>query len=127
MTPTLDDARDAADRVEFHFNADDSVNMKLLHEFLDAMKACKVPITPGRPERDFYVIEGAIQSGFEFIDDDAELLVVSAEKLMAFVCLYRNQAIDKLTPVWTQGFTYGLLVGTLVTVVISSITIAVFR
>lgn len=88
MSPTLDDAKDAADRVEFHFNADDSFNMKLIHEFFENLSACKMPTEPDRPERDFYIIEGAMQHGFEWIDDDGELFTVSQSKLMDFVNLF---------------------------------------
>lgn len=52
--------------------------------FLTALEA---KIEPGKIDTDAqgFILEGATQSGFDYIDDNADLLVVSARKLIEFV------------------------------------------
>lgn len=42
------------------------------------------------PESDYFILENALQRGFEMIDDNGDVLAVSARNLVSFVKLYRD-------------------------------------
>lgn len=75
---TLEDAVAALNRLEA------SVNVDIIQDFFEVLKA-KVEPSAIASDAQGFIIEGAYQSGFDHIDDNADLLVVSCRKLIEFV------------------------------------------
>ncbi len=65
---------------------------KHIHKFLDEA-ANELPA--GASERDYYIIEAALQRDFEMIDDDGSVFVCNARQVVALVLPY-IQEIDRL-------------------------------
>jgi hypothetical protein len=86
---SLEDALDAVDRVEAIHNLDDSFNLTTIKTFLNSLKSKQEPLVIAS-DYDGFILEGAMQRGFEFINDDADLYVVSGAKLIEFVKLQRT-------------------------------------
>lgn len=95
---TLDDAITAADAFATLHNLDDSYNFGVIFEFLKTLKARAEPSGIETDDQGF-IIEGAYQSGFHLIDDDAELLVVSCRKLIEFVERRSPPGVDWLAAI----------------------------
>jgi hypothetical protein len=92
---TLDDAIVAYARVEGRFpDLDGSLGWSRIGAFLNDLKARAADVDPGEPEDAFFALEHALQSGFESIDDDTELYVVSARDLSVCLRALRDRAND---------------------------------
>ena len=80
---TLEDAVDALDRLEYLKNLEGSHNAGVLRQFLESLKAKITPVSIPTDEEGF-ILEGAMQKGFDLIDDDATLYVVGAQDLIDY-------------------------------------------
>lgn len=78
MQTTLDDAIDALREPV------DSADVRRALEFLNALKAMAKPSNIPTDYHGF-IVDGAHQNGAEFIDDDAELLVMSEVDFIAYI------------------------------------------
>lgn len=86
---TLEDAVDALALLELQA-PEGSAPAAKLREFLDGLKAKVAPVSIPTDAEGF-IIEGALQHGFDHIDDDATLLVVGAQALIDYTKLQRSQ------------------------------------
>lgn len=80
---SLEDAMDALDRLESLYGLDDSHNASTLRQFLESLRAKLAPVSIPTDEEGF-ILEGAMQHGFDLIDDDATLYVVGAQALIDY-------------------------------------------
>lgn len=87
---TLNDAIDALDRLNFHYDLKHSPNAAKIREFLTGLKAKAEPLHLPT-DREGFILEGAGQHGFDHIDDDAEILVVSCQKLVQFITMRESK------------------------------------
>jgi hypothetical protein len=85
---TVNDALDACYKLK-QIIAFDSGNLKKIEEFLTPLEKLATP-TVLASDYDGYIIEGATQHGFEAIDDNGDLFVVSGDDLIKFVKLQRG-------------------------------------
>lgn len=81
--PTVDDAL----RALHHYVGDSPANdnLEIVFGFLNRLAKMALPEGVIASDTEGYIIEGAMQKGFDFIDDNAELLVVHANDLIKFV------------------------------------------
>ncbi len=84
---TLEDAIAALHRIEVP--PTQAAAHGIINEFLTRLASFQEE-SVYETDRDAYIVEGACQKGFDFIDDDGDLLIVSTNKLQAFVKLYRD-------------------------------------
>lgn len=99
---TLNDAIDALDRIEAVHKLDDSFNFAVIYEFLRGLQAKEEPAAIA-DDAEGFILEHAATLGFDYIDDDAELLVVSARKLIDFVKIRQCQGSKRELHVLTAG------------------------
>lgn len=74
---SLEDAVDALNRLEA------SPDVDIIQNFFESLRAKLAPVSIPTDEEGF-ILEGAMQHGFDLIDDDATLLVVGAQALIDY-------------------------------------------
>ena len=74
---TLEDAVDALNRLQA------SPDVDIIQNFFEPLKAKIAPVSIPTDEEGF-ILEGAMQKGFDLIDDDATLYVVGAQALIDY-------------------------------------------
>lgn len=50
-------------------------------------------LPPGAPEADYFILEAALQRGFEMIDDDGDVYVCNSRQVVELVRPYRDAAL----------------------------------
>lgn len=66
-----------------------SVGSKIILDFLEQLERQAAPESVIDTDADGYIVEGAYQNGFDFIDDNAGLLVVHQNDLIKYVWAQR--------------------------------------
>lgn len=74
---SLEDAVDALNRLEA------SPDVDIIQNFFESLRAKLTPVSIPTDEEGF-ILEGAMQHGFDLIDDDATLYVVGAQALIDY-------------------------------------------
>lgn len=80
---TLEDAVDALEMLYATPEVEGSESANTLREFLESLKTKIAPVSIPTDEEGF-ILEGAMQKGFDLIDDDATLYVVGAQDLIDY-------------------------------------------
>ncbi len=89
MTPTLDDAITALDRLRTDCRTGRNLDEATIGSFLEQLKFLATE-TVCASDADGFVIEGALQNGFEPLDDNADLYVCSCNSLIALANRYKG-------------------------------------
>lgn len=100
---TLEDAIAALDRLEPQRGSAEFDNLKTVSAFLNMLRA-KLESCGAITDAQGFIIEAAMQSGFDILDDDADLLAVSCRKLVEFVERMQAEPVDLILHCPECGF-----------------------